>query len=145
MKKMQWNETLSVGVGLIDEQHKMLIRRLNDMAGAIEESKGPSEIARTLDFLIEYADFHFSTEEKHMKALSYPELEEHMAKHEEFKTTLANLERDFREDGATHLLADSIDTFLVNWLVKHISGVDVKFGAFLADKGITLPGEGGET
>jgi hemerythrin len=142
MEKIEWSDTLSVGVELIDEQHQMLIQRLNDMTSAIEESKGPNEIARTLDFLIEYTDFHFSTEEKHMRANSYPALDEHLSMHEEFKSTLANLERDFKEDGATHLLAESIDTFLVNWLVKHISGIDVKFGAFLEEKGITLADEG---
>ena len=141
MDKIQWSDSLSVGVELIDKQHKMLIQRLNDMTSAIEESKGPNEIARTLDFLIEYTDFHFSTEEKHMKTNEYPSLEEHMTKHAEFKTTLANLERDFKEDGATPMLADAIDTFLVNWLVKHISEVDVTFGAFLKDNGVTLSGE----
>ncbi len=141
MEKIHWSDNLSVGVELIDEQHKMLIQRLNDMTSAIEESKGPNEIARTLNFLIEYTDFHFSAEEKHMKANEYPTLEEHMTKHEEFKTTLANLERDYKEDGATPLLADSIDAFLVNWLVKHISEVDVNFGAFLKDRGVTLTGE----
>lgn len=65
MEKIRWSDNLSVGVELIDEQHKMLIQRLNDMTSAIEESKGPNEIARTLNFLIEYTDFHFSAEEKH--------------------------------------------------------------------------------
>lgn len=142
MTQLKWTDKLSVGVDLIDEQHKMLIQRLNDMSSAIEFNKGPNEIARMLSFLIDYTDFHFSTEEKHMEEQEYHGLEEHIAKHEEFKTTLADLESDYREDGATHLLAHSIDTFLINWLVNHISGVDVEFGNFLREKGITLTGEG---
>lgn len=141
MKKITWTDDLSVGVGLIDEQHKMLIRRLNDMSQAIEDVKGPTEIARTLEFLIEYTDFHFSTEAEHMKRSGYPGLARHLKKHEEFTSTLADLEEEFREDGATQILADSIDTFLVNWLIKHISNVDVEFGAYLEEKGITLEGE----
>jgi hemerythrin len=138
MEKVQWNDSLSVGVKLIDEQHKMLIQRLNEISKAIDSRQGPREIVRTLTFLIEYTHFHFSTEEKHMKANSYPGLEHHMAQHEEFKVTLANLENDVVEEGATYILADSLDTFLVNWLIKHISGVDLEFGMFLQNNGITI-------
>lgn len=141
MSQLKWTDKLSVGVDLIDEQHKMLIRRLNDMSSAIEFNKGPNEITRTLSFLIDYTDFHFSEEERHMKEQGYPGLDDHIAKHEEFKATLADLEGDYEEDGATHLLAHSIDTFLINWLVNHISGVDVKFGNFLKEKGVTLTGK----
>ena len=141
MTMLTWTDKLSVGIDLIDEQHKMLIQRLNDMSQAIEFNKGPNEIARTLGFLIEYADFHFSTEEANMERHNYPGLEEHISKHKEFRSTLVNLERDYEEDGATHLLAHSIDTFLINWLVNHISDIDVKFGKFLKDKGIAITGK----
>lgn len=138
---LNWSNKLSVGVDLIDEQHKMLIQRLNDMSRAIEFNKGPGEIVRTLEFLIEYTDFHFSAEERYMKEHGYPGLEKHITKHEEFTGTLANLENDFKEEGATNLLAHSLDTFLINWLINHISGVDIEFGKFLKEKGITLAGD----
>jgi hemerythrin len=138
MKEMQWTDDLSVGVGLVDEQHKMLIQHLNELTRSIESRQGPAKIVETLDFLARYTDFHFSTEEKHMAANDYQGLEQHQAKHAEFKTTLADLEQDFREEGATSELADSIDTLLVNWLVGHIKSVDVEFGTFLKTKGITI-------
>lgn len=141
MKKITWSDDLSVGVDLIDEQHKMLIKRLNDMSEAIEDVKGPTEIARTLEFLIDYTDFHFSAEASYMKKTGYPGLADHLKKHGEFTSTLTDLEEEFREEGATHMLAESLDTFLVNWLIKHISTVDVEFGRYLGEKGITLEGE----
>ena len=85
MSQYEWNESLSVGIELIDEQHKMLIKRLNDVAEAIEKSQGPAQIVKTLDFLIDYTHFHFSTEEKHMKANNYPGIKEHLDKHEDLK------------------------------------------------------------
>ncbi len=39
-------------------------------------------------------------------------------------------------------LASSIDTFLVNWLTKHIEGIDLKFGQFLKENNIAIPHEG---
>ncbi|THB79557.1 MAG: hemerythrin [Desulfobacteraceae bacterium] len=142
MKEIEWTDDLSVGVGLIDEQHKMLIKRLNDLKLSLTEQQGPAQIASTMNFLVEYTDFHFSTEEKHMEANEYPTFEAHKKMHDGFKQTLSGLEEDFEEEGATQGLADSIDTLLVNWLINHIQKVDVEFGKFLMSKGIELPEEG---
>jgi len=141
MPEIQWSDDLSVGIDLIDEQHRMLIQRLNDVSAAEEAHHGVEKIAKTLDFLVEYTHFHFSTEEQHMEAHDYPGREEHHIKHEELKDTLRDLEQDFREEGATYQLADSLNTLLGNWLIRHIKGVDVRFGTFLKEKGIALPRE----
>jgi hemerythrin len=142
MKEVQWTDDLSVGIGVIDEQHKMLIQHLNNLTKSIERRQGPAAIAETLGFLIEYTHFHFSAEEKHMAACNYPKLEHHQMKHNEFRTALGNSEKDFTEEGATRALAHSIDTLLVAWLIKHIRGVDVDFGEFVAKEGITVAEEG---
>lgn len=142
MKEVQWTDNMSVGIELIDKQHKMLIQHLNNLIKSLEPNQGLTEVANTLSFLIDYTQFHFSEEEKHMAENKYPGLDQHKMKHDEFKTTLANLEEEFKEDGATHVLADAINTLLVNWLIKHICNVDVEFGAFLKDNGIALPDEG---
>ncbi len=138
MGVFEWKDSFSVGVELIDEQHKMLIKSINDITDAVNDNKGSAVVARTLNFLIEYTDFHFSLEEKHMSEHNYPEIEDHLKRHEEFKNTLANLEKDFREDGATHILAESIDTFMINWLTHHITSIDVKLASFFKEKNITV-------
>jgi hemerythrin len=134
MGLMQWDDSLSVGVELIDEQHKTWIQRFNDVSAAIEAMHGPQRIAEALGFLRDYTLFHFATEERSMAEHAYPEAEVHKTKHEELKHTLGDLESEYQEEGATHILADSIDTFMTNWLVTHIREVDMKFGAFLKDK-----------
>jgi hemerythrin len=141
MATIEWDDRLSVGVDLIDEQHKMLLKRLSDFSEAVDSRRGSSEIVRTLEFLVDYTDFHFSTEERHMTAINYPGIDRHVAKHEEFKATLKNLGEDFEEEGATTALADSINTLLINWLIKHIEAVDQEFGRYLRERGITIEGE----
>jgi hemerythrin len=131
MKKIEWSDDLSVGEETIDGQHMALIKRLNDVAMAIEEQQGEREISRTLGFLSEYADFHFAAEEKQMEQACYPGLGIQKQNHAEFLTTLKNLENDFYEEGATRPLAESIGTFLFNWLTKHIQGLDREFSEFL--------------
>jgi hemerythrin len=134
MKKIEWTDDLSVGVNVIDDQHKQLIQHLNNLSKAVEQHQGPSQIGATLGFLIDYTDFHFSAEEKQMEESNYPGLENQKVLHAQFKKTLADLEQDLREEGATHELAGLIDTLLVNWLIKHICSVDVEFGDFLKNK-----------
>ena len=77
MTEIQWDESLSVGFELIDEQHKLLIQRIRDLSDAVNSSRGATEIGKTLGFMIDYTEFHFSTEEKHMYNLDYPGRDHH--------------------------------------------------------------------
>ena len=138
METLQWEKSLSIGVELIDQQHQMLIQRLDDFATVTTARQGTTQVVKTLTFLIEYTEFHFDAEEKHMTQCGYPGLEEHRAMHQDLKTTLAGLTQDFHEEGATQTLAEAIHKLMVNWLVKHIREVDVQFGTYLKDNGITL-------
>ena len=138
MSNIQWDESLSVGVGLIDEQHRKWIERLHEVESAIKSRRGMQQVVSTLDVLSEYTLFHFSTEEKYMLQTGYPELENHRAKHEELKKTLGNLIEDFREDGITEKISEAVGTFLGNWLKDHIRVVDQVFAAFLKEKKIQL-------
>jgi hemerythrin len=134
MEKIEWDESLAVGIDLIDGQHKMLIQRLNEVSEAIEMNQGEGTIAKTLDFLIDYTNFHFSSEEKQMTEQNYPGLDLQKQQHEEFRESLKQFEEDFKEDGATQSLAYHIKDFLFNWLVRHIKDVDHKFGEFVNKK-----------
>ena len=138
MANIEWNDSLSVGIDIIDEQHKMLIQRLNDLSKAVEMKQGETEIMKTLEFMIDYTDFHFSSEEKHMTEQKYPGLDYQQEQHKEFKDTLAHIVEDFEDEGPTRALVTSINTFLVNWLINHIKDVDLKFGEFLKEKGISI-------
>ena len=138
MSNIQWGESLSVGVGLIDEQHRKWIERLNEVESAIKSRRGMQQIVSTLDFLSEYTRFHFSTEEQYMVQTGYPDLENHRAKHEELEKTLGNLIEDFKEDGITEKISEAVGTFLGNWLKDHIRVVDQVFAAFLKEKKIQL-------
>ena len=91
MAKIQWEDSLSVGIDVIDEQHKMLIQRLSDLSEAVEIRQGETEIMKTLEFMLEYTDFHFSSEEEHMAEQEYPGLEYQREQHEEFRDTLKKL------------------------------------------------------
>ncbi len=134
MKTIQWQEDLSIGIDTIDEQHKKWIEHFNRTSEAISAQQTMAQISKTLGFLADYTETHFSAEEKYMRESNYPAFAEHKAKHDDLRATLTNLVRDYQEEGATQDLADAIDTFLGNWLLNHIREVDMKFGAFIAGR-----------
>ncbi len=134
MSAIEWDDSLSVGVDLIDEQHKMLIEKLKDLSDDFKKGHEQDRILKTLGFMIDYTDFHFTAEEKVMADHEYPGLDIQKQQHAEFKTTLDNILLDLREDGPTNALAESINVFLLNWLIDHIKGMDLKLGKFLSKK-----------
>jgi hemerythrin len=138
MSNIQWDESLSVGVGLIDEQHRTWIERLHRVEAAIQARRGMQQVTGTLDFLMDYTQFHFSTEEKYMVQTGYPGLADHRARHEELKETLGTLIEDYKEDGVTEKISEAVGTFLGNWLRDHIRVVDQVFATFLKEKNIQL-------
>ena len=136
MKKIEWNESLSIGIEFIDKDHQALLKRLNDVSDAVASHQGEREITRTLKFLSDYANQHFDAEEKKMTETDYPGLQEQIEEHKKFITTLNNLEEDFRYDDATKGLSEDLNNFLYNWLTHHIKEVDTKFGDYLQAKGL---------
>ena len=131
MDKIEWTESLAVGDDMIDEQHKELITKLNDLSVAVEEHREGALVVKTLSFLSEYTKFHFSEEEKKMQASGYPYYEEHHKLHQDFIGKLKELEQDFYEDSVTRALGEAVNTFMWNWLVDHIKEVDRNFGKYL--------------
>jgi hemerythrin len=138
MKKIHWDESLSVGVDVIDGQHQKWMEHYNSVVDAIESEGGPAPVTRTLSFLIEYTDMHFTTEEGIMTKAGYPELDVHKAKHDELRQTVANLIADYEEEGETAALDGAVDTFLGNWLIDHIRQTDQVFGWYVKEKGIVV-------
>ena len=133
MVKIEWTPGLATGIELVDTQHKMLLQKLNDISEAIEKRQGTDVIIKTLDFMMDYTDFHFTGEEKHMKEHKYPRLDYHKKMHQEFVDTLNKMITEFKEDGATERLAESVNIYLFNWLVTHIKGVDGAYGKYLKE------------
>ena len=136
---MQWTDELSVGVEIIDTQHKELFLRINDLVAAIRQSACKYKIGDVVKFLGEYITFHFSEEEKLMKQCGYPALKQHREHHKKF---IANFKRikariPELEGGAkpgSYDLSMETNQIIVDWILDHIARVDKAFGEFLKDR-----------
>ena len=58
-----WNPTYSVQNAEIDQQHQKLLALLGELETAMLEGRGAEILGNTLDQVLEYTDYHFSTEE----------------------------------------------------------------------------------
>lgn len=125
---MKWTEDLSVGVELIDTEHKSLINAVNDLFDACSKGLGRKKIADTLAFLQNYTVTHFSDEEKLQKECGYPDYINHQKLHAEFIARVADYGKRLDADGANIALVADFNGFVTNWLIYHISREDKKIG-----------------
>lgn len=128
---LEWQEEYSVGVDKIDDQHKELIERTRKFSKAIETGKDRHKVKYLLNFLKDFAEEHFETEEEIMKEKDYPGLPEHRRKHLEFFDTVEDMEKELEEDGSSQGFSLEVQRYLIDWLNLHLTNMDEALGEYL--------------
>ncbi len=67
----QWNDSMSVGVALIDNDHKALIHLINRLHESVSAENAYDVLDDLLSRLIDYIDIHFTREARIMDACDY--------------------------------------------------------------------------
>lgn len=127
-----WTSRLAMGIDSIDDQHKELVRLINQLHSAMKKQSGVQEAARILDKLTEYTVFHFKFEEEAFEKYKYPEIEQHKVKHKKLVTQIVDFKADL--DAGRAGISMDLMNFLTNWLKEHILYEDKKYVPFLKDK-----------
>lgn len=130
---MEWSESLSVGVGAIDCQHRELINRANAFYAALRKENGKEETIRVLNFLAAYVVDHFRDEEAIQVRYSYPKYAEHKKMHKEFLDNVKIMQADIEQNGVTVAASSLIAMTVSNWLVNHISKQDKDIGRHIRE------------
>jgi hemerythrin len=129
--QMQWSEKLAVGVDVIDNQHKGIISRINNLLNAMSQGKGKDEVGNVLTFLADYVVKHFSAEEGLMKKYNFDGYPEQQAEHAQFIKDFSLLKREFETGGVTSTLVLKTQRQLCDWLTNHITNKDKQIGVFI--------------
>lgn len=127
---MPWTPNLSVGVKMIDDQHKMWFEKAEKLFEAGKNHQAKEYIGELLTFLDDYTKKHFADEEKYMLSIHYPEYEAQKKAHTAFIAELAKLRNEFDTSGGSLLVILNANQMVVDWLTKHISNMDKKIGEF---------------
>lgn len=134
MALLTWQERYSVGIREIDEQHKQLIKMINDLNDAMLAGKAKEVLLPVLNKLANYCVSHFAVEEKMFDTHAYPETADHKEKHHKMTSKVKALIAEVQSGKST--IGIEVMNFLKNWLDKHIMETDKKYGPYLNSKGI---------
>jgi len=136
---VKWTEDLSTGIEKIDEQHKELFEKINDLVAAVRQSVCKYKISDVIRFLEDYVFFHFGEEEKYMQQFGYHGYQSHKAQHKKFIENFNELKKELPklEGGkkpGSYDLSVWTNQVVVDWILDHIAKTDKQLGEFLKGK-----------
>lgn len=125
MVHIQWKDRYNIGYKDIDEQHKRLLKVLNELIDLVDQGGDPDRVSGIFSRLCAYALEHFSTEERYMAAAGYPGLQRQQSEHAQFVDQLLSFNQSYNPSDP-HLL-DATLAFLKSWYLDHIIRSDMDY------------------
>lgn len=126
----KWTKDYETKLSEVDEQHYYLVTVTNDIATKIsEKALTKEELDSVFGELVEYAAYHFNTEEVLMKEKNIAKefFEDHVKNHRMFVEQVSQLYSEVG-DGTNKEAIRSLLEFLISWLGFHILGQDKNMG-----------------
>jgi hemerythrin len=127
---VSWSETYSMGVKLIDEQHKGLLNFVNELFNHASgnEWEERAYFKEVVQQAVQYIKEHFQAEEKLMIGTKFPGYTEHKKAHDEFTMTVVKSVKDF--EAGKRLVLEKFAYFLKDWILTHIAIMDNKYALY---------------
>lgn len=130
MAAIVWSEMMSVGVPVLDADHKTLIGLINNLHRSVGDREEYATLGSVLKALEDYADHHFAREERVMEVCKYPALEAHAQMHRRLSKHVRDLKGRYDLDRSAVRAKDCLD-FLHNWLIEHICSTDMDYRSWV--------------
>ncbi len=123
--KLEWDERYSVGIQVIDNQHKTMFLTINKLIDVVGNDPDKEELKEIIQSLLEYKKLHFTTEERYFEKAHYAGAPEHIEAHKKFGERLAEIQEKCGED--VIMLTFELVDFLEDWLIDHLMNMDQKY------------------
>lgn len=122
---LDWQDSYSLGINEIDNQHKKLVSLIAKLYDAMSQAKANDVVGPILTELVMYTKTHFTTEEKYFAQFAYADAANHKLEHEKFVLKV----KDFKDKFDSGKVGVSIQlmNFLKDWLLNHILKSDKKY------------------
>lgn len=135
MAFITWNLGIKTGIRKIDEQHQYFIDLLNKASDAVESGEDRGKFEKISQELLNYARFHFDTEEELLRLHQYPDMLEHMEEHAKLlQNAIAVYDR--LKNGEN--VANEMLLFLRDyWFGNHLQVHDMKYAEYFKRIGVT--------
>lgn len=131
MAFIEWDESCSVGVHVIDKQHQRLFQLINDFHDAT------TNLDAMIHDLFAYIDFHFTTEEKYFEDFEYKDTEHHKKEHQFYRDRIRELyQQSLERKKNEQEIGEELETFIKDWIVHHIKISDKKYTECFREHGL---------
>ena len=130
-----WTEEMSVGVAILDEDHRRIMKMINMLYLAMQEGKGKQIMTEIIHDLFAYINLYFETEEEMFDQTGYEGGPEQKAEHHKMKTKSLEMKQNFL-NAPESVTPIELLVFLKDWWVNHIMHTDKKYATFLNAHGI---------
>jgi len=131
---IEWNSEYSVEVEEIDMQHKKIFVLIDELNTAINDMKTKESLEKILSGLVNYAIYHFDTEEKYFDQFHYEFTDEHKEQHEIFKKKVTDISQKI-DKNEIEISSELID-YLEDWILEHVTDSDQKYKKCLKENGL---------
>ena len=123
MAYWKWDPAFSVGIAVIDDQHKQMIEYINDL-GTVSIYHDKEKVHTVLLALMDYSVSHLAFEESLMHEAGYSKIEAHQQIHIAFMERIHFFKERYEsgEDISKQLMLD-----LQMWLINHIQNDDTDY------------------
>ena len=126
---IKWEPKYSVGVEILDEQHRKLFDIVNDLIDEIE--MGSKNLLPVIGDLVAYISVHFKQESIVMMESNYPGFMKHSQEHRNFTEKVQAFLQDYEQGDAE--LGLKMIVFLKEWIFNHTTRLDIEYAHHLQD------------
>ena len=120
-----WTPVLSTGNSHVDEEHRILVAKVNAVLEALAQHADNAALSTVLDDLAHFTRTHFQQEEAIMQRVAYPGATEHAAEHAALLQQMDQVLAQLRTD--TDIDSMALYTRLTRWVIDHIQSFDREF------------------
>ncbi|QKE30019.1 hemerythrin (two domain) [Arcobacter acticola] len=128
IENLIWKSEYNIGNLKIDQEHQKLFSIARKTLSVVKLNNDEQEIGKIKELITElftYVGTHFSNEQKYMKEVKYPELENHILLHKNLLDVLTNLISQLNTMELKEI-EKSLYSFIEEYFIRHIILEDKK-------------------
>ncbi len=132
MPFMEWTKEFEFGIPLIDRQHQHWLEMLNTFYDQIDDVAYRKNVQELIQEAIDYTHYHFETEEKLMRDIGYPAIDEQKAQHAEITRRIERFRDSITDD--TPVVSMFLTEEMKAWFSHHILEEDKKYAKLYLER-----------
>ena len=122
MALIEWPGNLALGIPRIDDQHRTLVKIINQLHESIVRGSVENELEIIIDELFAYSRLHFDDEMRYFREYNFPSADDHEKEHEKFARYVEDIKANLAVNDKSKAIM--LMYFLSAWFSKHIGQED---------------------